>query len=140
MGGSLDLNPPKKRKLIEIFDELFPYYLSIGMTYELYWNGRPELVKAYRKSFEMNNKKKNQELWMQGVYIQYALDSIVGNMFRKGNKSKYPDEPLPITERELKEKKERESKERYERIRRNMELAMIKINEKNGGGLNVNNN
>ena len=99
------------------------------MTYDLFWNDRPELVKAYRKAHEMNNKKRNQELWMQGIYFQAALGSTVGNMFSKGAKNKYPEEPLPITEEDMRREKERKAKEKYERIRKNMELASQRINK-----------
>ena len=99
------------------------------MTYDLFWNERPELVKAYRTAAEMNNKKRNQELWMQGIYFQAALASTVGNMFSKGSKNKYPEEPLPITTEDLKREQERKAKERFERIRKNMELASQRINK-----------
>ena len=98
------------------------------MTYDLFWNDRPELVKAYREAFEINNKKRNQELWMQGIYFQAAIGSTVGNMFSKSAKNKYPDAPLPITMEDMKKERERKAKEKFERIRKNMELASQKIN------------
>ena len=99
------------------------------MTYDLFWNDRPELVKAYRTAAEMNNRKRNQELWMQGIYFQAALGSTVGNMFSKGAKNKYPEEPLPITVEDMKREKERKARERYERIRKNIEMASQRINK-----------
>ena len=53
----------------KIFEEAFPYYLSIGMTYDLYWYGEPNLVKAYRQAEEMRVDRMNYEKWLQGLYI-----------------------------------------------------------------------
>ena len=80
----------------EIFDKYFPLYLSYGMNYEQFWNDRVELAKAYRESHKLEMKRKNEELWLNGVYQMEALKSTIGNMFlKKGSKPhQYPKEPL----------------------------------------------
>ena len=57
----------------EKFYECFPYYLSIGMTPEQYWDGDPTLTKYYRKADEIKKERLNEELWLQGMYIYEAL-------------------------------------------------------------------
>ena len=89
-----------------------PYYLAIGMPYELFWYGEPNLVKVYREAHELRAAQTNQELWMQGQYNYRAFRSIMegfsyGMSGGKGSKpSEYPREPIPITEYEQKIAKE----------------------------------
>lgn len=74
-----------------IFDEAFPYYLAIGMTYELYWDGRPELVIPYRKADVIRQKRSNNDAWLQGAYIRLAVASTLDK------RAKYPKEPFDIS-------------------------------------------
>ena len=53
----------------EIFLAKFPYYLSIGMTEEQYWDRDSTLVKSYRKAEELRKERVNQEMWLQGMYL-----------------------------------------------------------------------
>ena len=112
---------------------MFPYYLSIGMTYELFWDGEPELAAAYRKADAMRRRRTNEELWLNGVYMSQALVSTVGNMFSKGNKHKYPSEPLPITADDVQERKEREQMAKAERIKAALISRTLAINANIGG-------
>ena len=73
-----------------IFDEAFPYYLAIGMTYELYWDGEPTLVIPYRKADILRQKRANNDAWLQGVYFQMAVASTLDK------KTKYPKVPFDI--------------------------------------------
>ena len=109
-------------KFVEIFDTYFPYYLSYGMTYEQYWNDRPELVKSYRKAHEIKLSRKNEELWLQGAYIREAIYSSVGNMMSKKT-IEYPKEPYPITKHQLEMKREEERRRKFERMKTIMEMA-----------------
>ena len=60
----------------ERFYEMFPYYLSIGMTPEQYWESDCTLTKYYRKAEELRNEKRNQELWLQGMYVYEAIADV----------------------------------------------------------------
>lgn len=75
-----------------IFDEAFPYYLAIGMSYELYWDGRPELVIPYRQADLMRQKRSNNDAWLQGLYFRMAVASTLDK------KAKYPKHPFEIDE------------------------------------------
>ena len=118
----------------EQFYEALPYYLSIGMTYEQYWNGDPMLVKYYRQADEMRNDRRNQELWLQGMYIYEALCDVAPifqAMGKKGTKAHpYPERPYPLTEKQR--KRDAEEKERLNALKakRFMESLMVSHNAK----------
>ena len=100
MEGSV--GKPSTKSYTEIFNEAFPYYLSIGMSYELYWHGEPNLVKAYREAEEMRVDRMNYEAWLQGLYVYQAVGALypVFNPFSKQKKAEeYLKEPIVITER-----------------------------------------
>ena len=76
------------------------------MSSEEFWFGEPRLAKVYREAHEYRNQIRNQELWMQGLYNYRAFSSVIeglafGFSGGKGSKpSRYPEEPIPITEHE----------------------------------------
>lgn len=131
--GSGEVNSTLPQTYTEIFEEVFPYYLAIGMTYNQFWEEEPKLVRAYRKADEIRRRRMNEELWLNGMYTADALASTVGNMFSKGNKHKYPVEPRPITRMELEERKERERKAKVEKIKATFIARALDVNKKIGG-------
>ena len=126
--------PPKT--YTEIFEEVFPYYLAIGMSYEQFWYKEPKLVRAYRKADEIRRRKTNEEQWLAGMYTADALRATVGNMFSKGSNYKYPTEPRPITRSEIEARKEREQKEKIEKIKAAFIAKALKVNKNIGGDKN----
>lgn len=123
----------------EVFEEDFPFYLSIGMTYEQYWDDDPRLTEWYRKAYEIKNDRKNQELWLQGLYVYAAIldASPVFHAFaKKGTKPRdYFAEPIPITKNAIREQKEREARKKMERIQNTFMRFVAAHNEevtKNG--------
>ena len=115
------------------FYDVFPFYLSIGMTPEQYWDGDPSLPKYYRKAHELQRKRRNEDLWLQGMYIYEALcdvSPLLQAFAKKGTKAHpYVDHPYSITsddrkeERKLREQREREKAKQY------MLGKMAKINK-----------
>lgn len=94
--------------LTEIFNEAFPQYLFMGMSYEEYWRGKPGLVRAYRKAWKMKREERNWEMWMQGAYFYNALLCVAPVMRaalskEKVEPGKYMDAPFPLTEKEAQE-------------------------------------
>lgn len=92
------------------------------------------LAKYYRKADELRRQRKNQELWLQGMYIYEALcdvSPIFHAFAKKGTKPRpYADHPYSITESErISEKKLREEKDR-EKARRYMEAKMASLNKR----------
>lgn len=75
-----------------------------GMTYEQFWYGDPFLVITFRKAHELQVEQRNQELWLQGLYIYNAVSVAINNAFSK-QKQKYINKPLqlfPLSEDERK--------------------------------------
>ena len=106
----------------DIFEQLCPYYMSIGMSYDDFWNGDVSMVKAYRKAYELREKRRNMELWLQGMYFYEALcdaSPLFRFSMKKGviKPEPYVKEPYPITEAEVREKEEREAKRKEERLK-----------------------
>lgn len=116
----------------EMFENVFPYYLSMGMTYEQFWLDDPKLVIAYRRADEIRKRRMNEELWLNGIYMTEAIAATVGNMFTKGQKHKYPSEPKPITKSELEERRIREQKALEERIKARFTARALAINANKG--------
>lgn len=119
------------RTYTEVFEEVFPYYLAIGMSYEQFWFDEPSIVAAYRKADEIRRRRMNEELWLSGIYTSEALASTVGNMFSK-EKYHYPSEPKPITRAEVEERQAREEKARMERIKARFTARALTLNVQKG--------
>ena len=103
------------------------------MSYEQFWDGEPNMAAAYRKADQLRRKRENELLWLEGMYMREALASTVGNMFSKGNKHKYPTEPFPVTEDEVKERREREQKAKMERIKAAFTAKALSLNSRMEG-------
>lgn len=118
----------------EKFYEVFPYYLSIGMTYEQFWDGDSTLVKYYRKAEEIRNDKRNQELWLQGMYIYEALcdvSPILRAFAPKGTKpTPYSSKPYALNEKQVEKDEEEKQRKLAEKGKRFMEAMASSINKK----------
>lgn len=118
------------------FNKLFPYYLSIGMTYDQFWNEDCLLVKAYREADKIKAERKNTELWLQGRYVYEALLDIAPLLHafaKKGTKARpYPSEPYPITQYAVDKKTEREERLKAEKMKAKL-IAMAKKSKQKGG-------
>lgn len=100
----------------EQFIKVFPYYLSIGMTYDEFWNQDCLLAKYYRESQKMKDQKKNTEMWIQGMYVYEALIAVspVLHAFAKeGTKPlEYAKKPYPLTKEQSDHDKETQEEQR----------------------------
>ncbi|MBM6798312.1 hypothetical protein H7U28_05635 [Coprobacillus cateniformis] len=65
----------------EIFKEVLPFYLSIGMTYDEFYLQDVELAKFYRQAYEIKEDRHNSHMWLQGMYIYDAISSSLYNVF-----------------------------------------------------------
>ena len=96
--------------------------MSIGMSYDEFWNQDVSRVKAYRKAYELREKRRNQELWLQGMYVYEALcdaSPLFRFTMKKGSikPEPYVKEPYPITIAEVREREEREAREKEDRFK-----------------------
>ena len=99
----------------EKFEELCGYYLSLGMTYEEYWEGDPAMTRYYRDKYRCEMDQRNTELWLMGVYIYEALMDVAPllNLFDKHRKAlPYRTEPYPLTKTAEEKRKDREEKQK----------------------------
>lgn len=115
----------------ERFYEHFPYYLSIGMTPEQYWDGDPTLAKYYRKADAMRMERTNQELWLQGMYIYEAIcdaSPILRSLAKKGTKPyPYAEKPYPLNDKQVKQNAVEKEKVVADKGKKFME-AFMKLN------------
>ena len=118
----------------ERFYEMFPYYLSIGMSSEQYWNGDCTLVKYYREAEELRNEKRNQELWLQGMYIYEAICDVAPILHafaKKGTKPHpYPTKPYAINEKQIRQEREEKERKLIEKGKKFMEAMMLSTNKR----------
>lgn len=116
----------------EQFYEHLPYYLSIGMTYDQFWNDDCMLTRYYRKAHQMKQKRRNQELWLQGAYIYEVLTDVAPVLHafaKRGTKATpYLAEPFALTNEEVKERKERDAKLKYDKHRAKLAAWAAKTN------------
>lgn len=82
--------------LTKLFEEKCPIYMSYGMSYDEFWYGDAYRAKCYRESYKIKVRQKDEELWMQGMYVYEALckvSPILHAFSKKGTK------PLPYSEK-----------------------------------------
>lgn len=130
-------SPAPSYAYTEVFNEVFPYYLAIGMTYDQFWNQDVELVKAYREADKIKRDLRNQDMWIQGAYIYEAiLDAAPVLRFSLSNTPQEPipyrDEPIPFFESkaEKEEREEWEKEKQMEKTADSMNAWMRSANKK----------
>ena len=90
----------------EIFKEALPFYISIGMNVNQFYNEDVTLATIYRKAYNIKNERDNSRLWLQGMYIYDAINTSLYNVFcRKSGQSvaSYTQKPYPINQKQLEE-------------------------------------
>lgn len=116
------------------FYKMFPYYLSIGMTPEQYWDGDPMLVKYYREAECLRRQRVNEELWLQGLYVYEAICDVapVLHAFAKRGTKAHPyiDAPYPIDRVQKELQEETKEKAVFDKGMVKMEAFMAAHNKK----------
>lgn len=106
--------------LTKIFEELCPIYMGYGMSYDEYWYGEPYRAKFYRDAYEIQMKHKDEEFWMQGMYIYDALcrvSPILHAFSKSGTKPlPYPKEPYLVEIDKANSEEEKKKKIENERL------------------------
>jgi len=133
LGGELEEGEPQtktracEKTYTERFYEAFPWYLAMGMTYDQFWNEDCNLAKCYKEAYKIQRDRKNQELWIQGLYFCKAINgSVIGEYF-KINQS-YPGEPLDLYD--VKKEDPDKDKKQMLSIKERMLAVMPGINKK----------
>lgn len=134
MGDGVTDPSPQKETMGAIFERLCPIFLSYGMPYDLYWNGDVCAAKAYLKAEEYKRQRKNEELWLQGMYIYSALCDVspVLHAFAKSGTrpSPYMEHPIPLTVEQNKKETPKKEDIGDAKAKAYMEMFMIKHNKK----------
>lgn len=103
----------------EIFEEVCPYYLVLGLTLEEFWDGDCQYTRYARKADKLRQERINQNAWLQGMYIYDALTRIspILNPFaKKGTKAKpYVPEPYPMDSKDDDSKEDKLEKEKADK-------------------------
>ena len=75
-----------------------PYAFSIGMTKREFMKSKPIELVAYGKADRLRQKRKDEELWLQGFYnyqaLQVAFAHFGAGLSGKKSDAKYMDKPL----------------------------------------------
>ena len=126
----------------KIFEEQCPFYMSIGMTYDEFWFGKPERAKCYRKAYELKKKQLNEQLWLQGMYFFEAICDVAPvlvTMPKKDAKIQpYSTEPYALTVKEQEERERRENERKQKKLleRFNAMATLVNHKFKQGGDNN----
>lgn len=103
MGGSINSSQPIS--YTELFESWCPFYLSIGMSYDDYWNGPAEMCKFYYKAYKLSLERENIAQWRMGAYIYDLLGRIAPQLRSfnpKGAKvENYRKDPIPIDNKDV---------------------------------------
>ena len=124
------VSQPTQIKYGEVFTTHFPYYLSIGMTAEQYWDGDNLLPRAYRKAEELRRDRQNSYLWLQGKYVYDAIYAMAPALqaMGGGKPESYVNEPYPLTEAAVRERDKREQQRKMEERKAQMLAWMQRVN------------
>ena len=86
----IEETPTQEKTYTEIFEESFPFYLAIGMSYAEYWESDSTLARYYRKAYLIRQEEINNNAWLQGMYIYDAVSTALHNALRGMGKNKPP--------------------------------------------------
>ena len=86
-----------------------------GMSYEEYWFGDPWMTRAYAQYNLLKRRQMNEELWLEGIYMANAFQTVLANAFGK-QRVKYLEKPLEIFEKTEAEKQQEIRQERQKLI------------------------
>ena len=94
--------------------------MGYGMSYDEYWYGDAFRAKFYREAYEQKMKHKDEEFWMQGMYIYDALcrvSPILHAFSKSGTKPlPYPEKPYTYDVKGKMSEEEKEQQIKNERL------------------------
>jgi hypothetical protein len=118
----------------KIFEEHCPFYMSIGMSYDEFWFGKPERARYYRKAYELKKKQLNEQLWLQGMYFFEAICDVAPVLVSMPKKDakihEYSAEPYALTAKEQKEREQKEAERKQKAMMNKFTAMSAMINHK----------
>lgn len=136
MGDRLTEKEPEQTETPygDIFDQLFPQYLVMGMTPEQYWDGESSLKAAYRKAYEIRMETEqrlaDRNNWYMAQYIIHVLQCVpllVGGLNVK-NTTKLPEFPDKPFFEKFEERKKEETQKKQEQDQMMLAMAFFQAN------------
>lgn len=120
-------------------NEWFPKAYTIGVSWGDFWKMNPRIilamVKAYDEKEKIELQKTNALMHLQGMYFAEAINSTVGNMFKKKTSKphEYPKKPYELNRKETEFTEEELQRQRemfvmqFEAMKINFNLSKKKI-------------
>jgi hypothetical protein len=92
--------------------------MTMGMTLDEYWHGKPELCIWYREKRRQEIEHQSYMGWLSGLYIYDAFATVTYNANKpQGRRAeKYMSEPIRLTPYTEQEQKERVKRERAKAV------------------------
>lgn len=115
----------------EIFEKQFPHYLAIGMSYDEYWHGDNQLVRAYREAEKIKFDRLNFQLWLQGRYVYDAVCAaypLLNPMSKQKEAIPYNEKPYEFNNGKKQEEISEKEKERQEMLAEKTRIEKMLIN------------
>lgn len=114
----------------ELIETYAPILMSMGMSYDDYWNGDNEAPKWYLKAHKIAKERKDEELWLQGMYIYDALIKVAPMYWFKPQEAQpYPSLPYNASEEKRKAQARAKEIEHHNNNVNNFKNAMAMINK-----------
>lgn len=89
--------------------------MAIGVTYDEFWHGDPDIVNYAIEVAEINQKQEailsDISAWNTGRYVMLGVGVVLSQAFSRNSQAKYPSEPMlayELDEQLAKQKRERE--------------------------------
>jgi hypothetical protein len=96
----------------------------MGMSFDDYWTGDIRLALIYREKHYLDIEARNQEMWMQGLYVYDAVATVHYNLNREKRPARnYMEKPMRITPM-TEEEEEAERRQQAINERRKFERMM----------------
>lgn len=122
-------SPDESIKYTELFNEVLPHYLAIGMTIDEFWNGDPWLTVTYRKAWDIKRHNENFRAWLHN---KYTMDAIACAL-HGSKQAPYPEEPYPLTKEDMARVQRRKIEERAKHLRAQAESSKRKKEARENG-------
>lgn len=108
-----------------VFEAVCPYFMSIGVSYDEFWNGDFEICKYAQKAEILRKKRKNQDAWWNSIYTFRALcdaSVLFHDFVDKKPELKFSTEiPLPLSMEEAEEQEKAKKTKEMEAFAAKME-------------------
>lgn len=79
----------------------------------------------------MQRSRMNEQLWLQGLYVYEAICDVSPALRAMGAKEpvKYSEEPYPITDKEIEERRKKQAKAKFEQMKTKAEAFAARFNK-----------